>query len=229
MTEKKTQIKHNIPDILDTLGEFTAFDPLKFMGNTYESKAKISQNLFLTSTDPKTVRIHLKARKKNSVKQDHLAEMLTTLPQPGTSYHVISSGNFDFWTYVPHIVNLAGHIDDFYCSTWTLNRYVAEEMLELFDQKKILKINMLTGLYFKRRESAVYATLLQGLVERGQRYIAFLNHTKIMLLEKDPDYFVIEGSANLTANPRVEQFILSNHKGLYNFHKEWMEAMYAGK
>jgi hypothetical protein len=50
-----------------------------------------------------------------------------------------------------------------------------------------------------------------------------------MLMKKDNNYIVLEGSANLTANPRAEQFILSNHKDLYEFHKGWMEDIYAGK
>jgi hypothetical protein len=37
--------------------------------------------------------------------------------------------------------------------------------------------------------------------------------------------FIIEGSANFTANPRIEQFILSNHVGLFHFHRSWMDKI----
>lgn len=37
----------------------------------------------------------------------------------------------------------------------------------------------MTGTYFKRREMAVYATLLEGLPECGQRYVAIENYAKV--------------------------------------------------
>lgn len=33
----------------------------------------------------------------------------------------------------------------------------------------------------------------------------------------------VEGSANFTANPRIEQFTISNDTALANFHKKWIE------
>ena len=39
------------------------------------------------------------------------------------------------------------------------------------------------------------------------------------------DYIVMEGSANWTANPRLEQFTVTNSRPLYDFHREWMEEM----
>jgi len=84
---------------------------------------------------------------------------------------------------------------------------------------------MITGLYFKRRESAVYATLLAGIERRGGRLYSFRNHTKIALLQKDKDYIVMEGSANFTSNPRLENFIIVNDRGLYEFHSGWFNDM----
>jgi hypothetical protein len=49
-----------------------------------------------------------------------------------------------------------------------------------------------------------------GLIERGQRFLCFENHTKIMLLAAPPDWLVMEGSANFTANRRLEQNTISN-------------------
>lgn len=36
---------------------------------------------------------------------------------------------------------------------------------------------------------------------------------------------MIEGSANFTANPRIEQFIISKSKELFDFHKDWMNEV----
>ena len=102
-------------------------------------------------------------------------------------------------------------------------------MLELFDRGSIRSIEILTGTYFKPRESAVYATLLQGIQQRGQRFKCFENHAKIVLLSKPEtgDFITVEGSANFTANPRVEQYVINNDRELFDFHKPSMDAYLA--
>lgn len=37
----------------------------------------------------------------------------------------------------------------------------------------------------------------------------------------------MEGSANWTANPRTEQNIITNSRDVYEFHKSWLEEMFA--
>ena len=139
----------------------------------------------------------------------------------------MNDARYDFWTWVPAIQELIDKPIIFWGSTWTMNRDNVLELLEMFDDGRLSEINILTGLYFKRRESAVYATLLEGLRKRGQRYMAFKNHTKIMLITEGENYYTIEGSANFTSNPRKEQFVFSNDKGLFDFHADWFEEAFS--
>ena len=216
--------KEKYPTHVDIMPE--QMDIIDFIGKEIESVYMPNQSAIKIKQKHKSMQIHLKAQKKNEVKREHLQNLLPTLPEPGWSYHVVSSGNFDFWTYVPHIVSLAGYFDEFYCSTWTMNRDIAVQMVELYDKGKIGNITLFTGKYFKRRETAVYGYILENLLKRGQRYLAFSNHIKLILLRNKDYNITIEGSANLTANPRAEQFIINNNKELYEFHREWMENLY---
>lgn len=147
------------------------------------------------------------------------------LPAPGESHHFISNANFDFWNVIAEAVLIIAPVDEFYGSTWTMNRQNVLDLMELIDGGKILKCNMLTGTYFKRRESSVYAQLLDGMTRRKQRFVAFNNHTKIALARSGAQHIIIDGSANWTANPRLEQFNIWNSPELYDFHKAWMEEM----
>ena len=148
----------------------------------------------------------------------------TEIPKPGESWHVVSNGRFDYWRFVPVSLQLLGRpAEALYGSTWTMSRANVRELLALYDAGKVRSVAMLTGTYFLRRESAVATTLQEGLRERGQRFRAFGNHAKVMLLAADPDYLTFEGSANFTANPRLEQNVVSNDRDLYNFHRDWME------
>lgn len=154
------------------------------------------------------------------------AKFLTTLPALGTTRHILSNAKYDFWTWVAVVCDLmGGRIAELYGSTWTMSRINVEDMFSQYDQGRIGKISILTGVYFKRRESSVYATLLAGLASREGRFVCFENHTKVLLLGTDPNYITIEGSANFTSNPRLEQYTMTNDKGLYVFHRTWMEEM----
>jgi hypothetical protein len=164
-------------------------------------------------------------------KKEHARETLAgSLPEVGESAHFISNANFDYWNVIAEAVLILGKekpVFEFYGSTWTMNRQNVLDLMELLDNGVILKCAMLTGTYFKRRESSVYAQLLSGLLQRQQRFVAFNNHTKIALFTDSHSFIVMEGSANWTANPRLEQFTITNHPGLYAFHREWMEQMLA--
>jgi len=106
-----------------------------------------------------------------------------------------------------------------------MNRDNVTELFTMIDNGEIKQAAMLTGLYFKRRESAVYAQIMIGMLSRGQRFSSFRNHAKVVLLQKGDDYITFEGSANFTSNPRMENFIISNDQPLYEFHRSWMEEM----
>ena len=163
-------------------------------------------------------------------KRAHAEAFLTELVDIGDTWHVISNAKYDFWTWIPvYIKLLGGHIDQLYGSTWTMSRVNVEELFIHFDAKQIDTVAILTGTYFKRRETAVFATLLEGLQQRQQRYKAFENHTKVLLMSSDPHYITIEGSANFTSNPRLEQYTMTNDKALFEFHQGWMEEMLHGK
>lgn len=163
------------------------------------------------------------------MKEEGLENFFTALPEPGESLHIVSNGRFDYWCFVPAVLRLFGRPAlSFYGSTWTMNRNNVNDLFRLFDEGRVEQVAILTGTYFKRRESSVANTLIEGLQARGQRYRAFANHTKVILLAAPPDFISIEGSANFTANPRLEQNVIVNDRDLYEFHRGWMEEILGG-
>jgi hypothetical protein len=177
--------------------------------------------------EARTLRRLSKSKEITMMKREHLKAAMPSPPEPGYTYHLISNGKYDFWTWIPTAIAWYGGCQELYGSTWTLNRQAAVELFELCDAGKIKKVSILTGLYFKRRETAVYATLLQGLQTRGFRYVSLENHAKITLIHSQDHYLSIEGSANWTANPRVEQYVITDDKAVYDFHVQWMENIFS--
>lgn len=161
-----------------------------------------------------------------ALRKEKLSKFLTSVPGTGEVYSIVSNGSFDYWQFVPRMLELkTTPMLEFYGSTWTMNRANALELLALYDAGRIQKIALFSGLYFKRRETAVYTTISEGLIDRKQRFLCFENHTKIILARFADAYFVLSGSANFTANPRQEQNDLVNDQGLFEFHRDWMEKL----
>lgn len=163
---------------------------------------------------------------KMSLKKEKAGDVLRDLPPPGWTYHIISNGTFDYWTFVPIIIQLLGGKSlEGWFSTWTLNRLNCTELFEIYDRGELGSINFLTGNYFKRRETSVYAMLINGTRDRGQRYKTLENHAKVILLTNGTDFITMEGSANFTANPRIEQNSIFNSREVYEFHRGWMDEI----
>ena len=180
-------------------------------------------------TLPKPLKLTTRTRKRemiSAMREEELRGFWTALPGPDEALHMVSNGKFDYWNFVPIALELCGQPAlEFYGSTWTMNRGNALELLALYDAGKLQSVSIFTGLMFKRRESAVYHTIAGGLLDRGQRFLCFENHAKLILLRTRDHHLVIEGSANFTANPRVEQNTVYHSRDLYEFHRGWMEEM----
>jgi hypothetical protein len=165
-------------------------------------------------------------RNLSALRQEVLEDFYTFLPEAGESLHLVSNGKFDYWMFVPATLALLGRpAEQLYASTWTMSRSNVLDLFRLLDAGQLQTAAVLTGTYFKRRETAVANTLISGLAERGLRYRAFANHAKVLLLAAPPAYLSIEGSANLTSNPRLEQTVVTNDRDLYQFHRAWFEEM----
>lgn len=177
----------------------------------------------------------------SGLKREALNILIPQLPPPDTDLYVISNGSgaeirhginplaFDFGSFVPHVVRMMGDRDCIgYISSWTMNRQHAKTMLEMLDDGRLSALTVITDPYFKRREAAIAAELITGLLARGQRFIAFKNHCKVIAIS-DPagNTCVITGSANLSAQPRTEQYVLTTAPDVYRFFvDEFFEAMF---
>lgn len=172
----------------------------------------------------RALRRQAKARMARIRQRQALTDAINQPPRPGETLHVIADGTFDFATWIPLILDQwLPKTDTLYCSTWTLSAPVVTDLLQLWDQRKIGQVGFLTGRYFKRRESAVYARLLSAIRDRGGKYRALPNHAKIVLFNHGGTFYTITGSANLTGNPRAENYTWVNGRDVWRFHRDWFE------
>jgi len=192
-----------------------------------------------TAADPKTRQTHkmtsvkghkvvkLSARQLKRIRRNDAAKdaLGGKLPRKGESWHYITNAKYDFWQIIENAILLLGGGVVYHGSSWNINRENVQAMLKLYDDGAVESLSIVTGIYFKRRNAPVYSQLLSGLHKRGQRLFSFRNHVKVSLLQKGTKYIVMDGSGNYTGNPRLEQFNITNDRGLYEFHRGWIEEM----
>lgn len=196
-------------------------------------------------TQPATLtRQEAQRRFVNGMKKQALSQLVPELPPPGTDLYIIGNGNgaervkhhnpqaFDFGTFIPHVVNLLGDLGVVaYVSSWAINRDHVLSMLNMLTAGQLAQLTVFSDTYFQRRSPAVANTLIAGLRQHGQRYLAFDNHVKcIALAAPNGRCCTITGSANLSSQPRAEQYILTTAPEVYAFFKdEFFEAMFKGE
>jgi len=196
-------------------------------------------NWMPSAADPKTRQTHkmthvpghkvvkLTARQMRRIRRNDAAKdaLGGKLPKRGEAWHFVTNAKYDFWQIIENAIRLMGGDVVYYGSSWNINRENVQSILKLYDDKAVISLAIITGIYFKRRNAPVYSQLLSGLEQRGQRLFSFRNHVKVSLLQKGNKYIVLDGSGNYTSNPRLEQFNITHDRGLYEFHREWIEDM----
>jgi hypothetical protein len=147
--------------------------------------------------------------------------------EPGHSYHFISAGDIDALSYLTLLIERHGPFDSFYGSTWTMSRQDCELLDKYLKDGLVKSISFLTGEYFAKRETSVYASLCDVVRRHAGRLKMFKNHCKLLLVENRASDFraVVEGSANFTTNPRTEQTVITASAELYRFYQSWFEEV----
>ncbi len=177
---------------------------------------------------------------RNGMKREALNDLIPTLPPPDTTLflvgngagaevrHGINTSSFDFGSFVPHVIAQLGNVGCVaYISTWTMSRIHVKSFLSCLADGRLSALTVMTDSYFKRRESAIANELISGLLSAGQRFVAFKNHAKLICIAApDGRTCVITGSANLSAQPRAESYVLTTAPDVYAFYvREFFEAM----
>lgn len=173
-------------------------------------------------TGDKCARIttQLKARCVNAMRQENADAFLQDLPKTNEQFHILSNGKFDYWQLVATCLKLCNcTIEHLFLSTWTINLPISREIISLLESRKIKNCTIWLNDYLKSREPHVWSFLTEHLRARKQKIFSTKNHAKIAAWKcSDGRCFVLSGSANLTANPRIEQNFIAQSCELYNFY-----------
>lgn len=157
---------------------------------------------------------HLQTRRAKS--EEHLLSILP-LPIPmDSSIHVISSGDIDALSYLIHLARQTP-IETLLISSWCMAMPDIDWIRQKVDCGRIGHIDFCLGEIFPSQYPDEYLAV-SDLQHTGLVTLKIArNHAKI-IAGVSPDenfHFVIESSANLNTNPRIEQTAIHTSRALY--------------
>lgn len=144
--------------------------------------------------------------------------------EPGTAYHVISYGDVDSLTFLRHIVKQQ-RIRYAFVATWCMATSDAVEMRSWVERGDVGRFDYYVGEIFKSGYRGCLDVLDEICKQTGGRVARIRNHSKLMAFFGERFSGVIESSANVDTNPRIEQTCITIDKGLAEFYKAFFDEM----
>ena len=143
------------------------------------------------------------------------------LPRPGEQLRLITVKAFNTISIVKYIADQE-IIRSAKFVIFAINRYAAQVLIDLKKQRKlnntILIISSLRNAGIKDKSIAI------EMLEKHFNILFIVSHAKIAILETEKgNYYNIEGSGNFSFNARLEQYIIDNDKGVYDFSEQWIK------
>lgn len=166
---------------------------------------------------------HLTRRAKS---EEVLRSILPDYVGCGDSYHVMSSGDVDSMSFMTfYMINYC--FDDVLISTWVIADSDIDNLIDMMRNGRIKRLRLFLGEIYPGTYPAEYSKLLKMRDEFDFKMVVARNHSKIMLMGGGSSKMdlVIESSANVNTNPRMEQTAIHNDKGLYDFYSEFFDGV----
>ena len=109
-------------------------------------------------------------------------------------------------------------------STLRVGEKQFEHLTTMNESGKLLKASFFIGSIMKEDVKLVnkrydyYTKFKQACKNNNWEFVVINNHSKIILMKTENNYYVLETSSNLNENPKIEQYSFENDKELYNFY-----------
>lgn len=144
--------------------------------------------------------------------------------EQGVSYHCISFGDVDALTYMRVVVKQQP-IRYALVSTWCMASEDIREIRTWIEQGYIGRCDFYIGEIFRASYALQYKELQELCKTLGGRVAICRNHAKIMVLIGERFDCVIESSANVNTNPRIESCVITTSSELAYWYKEFFDGI----
>lgn len=144
--------------------------------------------------------------------------------EQGVSYHCISFGDVDALTYMRVVVKQQ-RIRYALISTWCMASEDIAEVRTWLERGYVGRCDFYVGEIFKASYYKQYQELIKLCKDLGGRVAICRNHAKIMVLLGERFDAVIESSANVNTNPRIENTVITVDTDLALWYKSFFDGL----
>lgn len=152
-------------------------------------------------------------------------------PKSNECFKFLSCGggfsSIGFITYVAMFED----VEELYCSTFRIGKSQFNVLLNLHKNGQLDKVHLITSstqeqtdnkAEYKGKRFNYYDFIKSECKIRNWSLTVFDNHSNLILMRTNKNWYVIETSSNLNENPKMEQFSFENDKTLF----EWYENLF---
>ena len=147
-------------------------------------------------------------------------------PKKNEQYRIITEKQFNAFALILHVLE-KNTIEEMYLAIYRINEPTVSTIIDFINSGKIKKATFVISNFFNQtKKPEQWAIMLVDFCKSNPHktnHVYVHNHSKILALKTDKnDFFIFEGSGNMSDNARIEQYIYENNEDVFNFHKNWM-------
>lgn len=144
-------------------------------------------------------------------------------PKINEQYRIITSQSFNGFSILLWLME-KDEYSEIYLTTFSLDQKTAKAIVDLIKSTPNIKYTLVITSLLKYDRKGRFNMLSECANEvKNFIFVETYNHTKIIMARSKKNHFIVEGSGNLSANARIEQYLFENSEETYNFHKSWID------
>lgn len=152
-------------------------------------------------------------------------------PKPGEQWRIITEKQFNAYAVILKTLQEES-IEEMYLAIYRINEPTVNDIIDYIEAGKIKKATFVISNFFNQtKKPEKWAIILKEFADRNTntKHIYIHNHSKVLAVKTKKNYYVFEGSGNMSDNARIEQYVYENNKEVFEFHKSWMNELWERK
>ena len=144
-------------------------------------------------------------------------------PKESEQFRIITHQSFNGFSILLWLLEKYKY-EEVYLTIFSLDDKTSQALIELVTSTPQTKYTLLITSLLKYDRKGRQLKLIECAQNNANfTFIESFNHTKIIMAKSGDKHFIVEGSGNLSANARIEQYLFENSKETYLFHKSWID------
>ena len=197
------------------------------VGKSYRSDHEITESVL----KQRAIKKKLKNEQMHYIRAKALSDICGE-PAEGEQWRIITEKQFNAFALILHLLQTRV-IEEMYLAVYRINEPTVTSIIEFIESGKIKKsVFVISSFFNQTKNPEQWAIMLKQFADKKANcyHVYTHNHAKVLAVRTSKnEFFVFEGSGNMSDNARIEQYIYENSKQSFEFHKKWMTKLCSKK